>query len=429
MSKLSARRAGRPASLWRHPAFLKLWAARTVSVLGSQFTRLALPLTAALFLGASPTAMELLAAASAAPIPLFGLVAGAWVDRLPRRPVLVACDLGSAALLALVPALALAGALRMAHLWAIAFLVGTLNVVFSVASQAYLPALVDRARLVEGNSRFEVSRAIGQMGGPSLAGLTIQALGAPLALAVDAVSFLLSGALLGAIGGAEPAPDRVRRAPLPREVREGLAFVFASPYLRAVAGAGALGNFCYAGTEALYLLFVTGELGVTPAAIGVVFSFGGLGAFLGASLTGRLAARLGVGPVLVGTTALLAVLNFVPALATPAVALPVLVAAGFLGPVVVVVNVVTGVSLCQALTPARLQDRVNATMYVLTWGAVPLGGLLGGALGQALGLRPTILLTATCHLAAVLLVLLSPVRVMHAMPDTAADDGAAAERA
>ena len=417
------RRAARPLVLWQHPGFLKLWTARTISNFGSQFTRLALPLTAALALHASPAAMGILAAAGSAPIPLFGLVAGAWVDRLPRRPVLVASDLGSAVLLALVPLLALSGALRVAHLWVIAFLVGILNVLFNVASQAYLPALVDRERLVASNSAFETGRAIAQIGGPGVAGLAIQALGAPLALAFDAASFLFSSALIGAIRGPEPAPDRARRAPLPREVREGLAFVFASPHLRAVAGAGAFGNCCYAGTEALYLLFVTTELGVPAAALGVVFSFGGLGALLGAGLTGRLTSRFGIGPTLIATTLLLALLNFVPALATPAVALPVLIAGGFLGPVVVVANVVTGVSLRQALTPARLQGRVNATMYVLTWGAVPLGSLLGGALGSVLGLRPAIFLAATCHLAAPLLVLLSPVRALRAMPAPLADEG------
>lgn len=405
------------ASLWRHADFLKFWAAQTVSVFGSQFTNLAIPIIAALRLQATPAQMGVLTAVETAPFLLIGLLAGVWVDRWRRRPVLVAGDLGRAIVLLSIPAAAFTGRLTMGQLYVVGAMVGVLTVFFDVAYQSYLPSLVERRQLIEGNSKLEVSRSAAQVTGPGLAGVLIQVLTAPVVIVLDALSFLASGILIGVIRRRETAPQRSARAPMLAEAREGLGVVFGSPYLRNIAGATGTSNFFASALFSIFILFATRDLAMTPATIGLVFSIGSLGALVGALTGGRLGRSVGVGPTIIGSILVGGIGQLLVVVATPATAVPLLAVGGVLGSFGSVVYNINQVSLRQAITPMRLQGRMNATMRFIVWGTLPLGGLVGGSLGEVLGLRPAITVAAVGGTLAFLWVLFSRVRTLRAIPE------------
>jgi MFS family permease len=407
--------------LWRHPEFQKLWAGQTLSSLGSQITGFALPLTAILLLGATPGQMGLLAALQYAPFLLVTLVAGAWVDRLPRLRILVAADLGRALLLGSIPAAALFGMLGLEHLYAAAFLTGVLTVCFNVADQAFLPTLLRREELIEGNSKLAASRAVAQVAGPGLGGWLVQVLTAPMAIALDAASFLGSALCLGLIR-ARPTEDsgpRNGRTGLRGEVAEGLRLVLSHPLLRPIAGAGAT-HACFTYMMlALVQLYALSELDLTPAVLGGVLAVGGLGVLPGAALARSVALRLGVGTTLAGATLLDGFAILLMALAGGPLAPPaVLLAAGlFAHGLAIPLFDVNQVSLRQALTPDRLQGRMNATMKFLIMGAAPLGAFTGGLLAEQIGLRPTLLVAAVGAALASFWVLFSSLRALREPPE------------
>lgn len=407
---------GRP--LWGHGDFLKLWTAQTISVFGDRFSELAIPLIAVLTLGATPSQMGILTAVTRAPFLLIGLFAGVWVDRLPRRPILITGDLGRAAVLLSIPLAAALGSLSMLHLYAVGVLVGILTVFFDVAYQAYLPALVHRGQLVEGNSKLEATRSLAGLAGPSIAGVVIQFLSAPLAIVLDAISFVASGGLIGLIRQREGSTGRPIRAPMLVEVREGLSVVLGNPLLRSIAGSTGTFNFFSSALFALFILFATRELKLGPAQIGVIFSIGGVTGLIGSLTAGRVANRLGVGRTIVGAS-LLAGLALVPVAAASAGTAWLLILSVMLGSFANPIYNINQVSLRQAITPHRLQGRMNATMRFLVWGTMPLGGLLGGALGASLGLRAAIAVAAAGGLLAFPWVALSPVRTLRAIPEPA----------
>jgi MFS family permease len=411
----------RPGGLWRHPDFRKLWAGETVSLLGSEVTELALPLVAVLALHAGAGQMGLLAAARFAPFLLVTLPAGVWVDRRRRRPVLVGANLGRCLLVALVPVLAGLEVLRIQHLYGIAFAIGVLTVLFDVAYQSYLPSLVDRDQLVEGNSKLQASASVARVGGPGLGGLLVQLAGAPRALLLDAASFAVSMATLLAIRHREsgPAGDAGRpRAGLRREIGEGLAVTYRNPVLRSMAGLAATYNLFSQVIEALLVLYAATQLGMGAGLIGLVVASGSVGALAGAALAGRMQRRLGVGPSLVLAVAVecVSLLGVPLAGGTAGQAAAVLglafVGNGFgLG-----LSNVLAVSLRQAVTPDRLLGRMNASYRFVTYGAVPVGALLGGALGELLGLRAAVAVGAAGSLLAVGWALARPVAGLRDLP-------------
>jgi MFS family permease len=404
--------------LWQHADFLRLWSGQTVSQFGSQVTQLALPLTAAITLQATALQMGILGAAEFAPFLLFGLFAGVWADRRPRRRILVAADLGRALLLGLIPLAALFDVLRIELLYAVGFLAGILTVFFDVAYQSYLPLLVERAQLVEGNTKLEVSRSVAQVAGPGLGGALVQLLTAPVAIAVDALSFLASAAFLATIRRAEPHPRGGPRPGVWSDIGAGVGVVFGNPLLRAIAGCTATSNLFSNVGMAVYVLYVTRELGVTPSLLGVVFAVGSGGALVGALLAGRIARRFGLGSTIVGSALLfpLGSLMVVAAGGPPLVVAAILVAGQAAQTFCSPVYNVNQVSLRQAITPDRLQGRMNATMRFVVWGTIPIGSLAGGFLGDAIGLRPTLLVGALGSGLSFLWVLLSPVRALRDQP-------------
>ncbi|MDA8236422.1 MAG: MFS transporter [Chloroflexi bacterium] len=417
--------------LLRHPDFLRLWTGETISQLGTQVSALAIPFVAIEILQASTFEVALLNVVDFLPFLLIGLPAGVWVDRLRRRPVMIVGDLGRALALATIPLAFLAGALTLVQLYAVGLIVGMLTVFFDVAYQSYLPSLVARDQLQEGNAKLEISRAAAQVIGPGLAGVLIGVLRAPLAVAVDSVSFLGSALFLFLIRRPEPAPaapnaatgDGATGEPRPgmrREMAEGLRYVVGHADLRSIAACTATANLFGNVTGAVLLVYAVRELGMSAESIGLALSIGATGALLGALLSNRLSARLGVGPTIVVSAAIAGPAMLPFALAPVGTPTPVLVAlaalAGFVGGVSVVVYNVAQVSLRQAVTPTRMQGRMNATMRWFVWGTIPIGAVLGGVIGSLVGVREAVLIGALGELAAILPVLLGPVRHIREMP-------------
>ena len=406
-------------SLWQHADFLKLWAGQTVSQFGSQITVLALPLTAALTLHASAANMGFLAAASTAPFLLFGLFAGVWVDRLRRRPILIIADFARFALLALIPILALSDALTLAALYVIAFLVGILTLFFEVAYQSFLPVVVGRAQLVDGNGKLETTRSAAQIAGPSAAGALVQLLTAPVAIAADALSFLASVLFLSLLRTAEPpiARPATRRRVWP-EMNEGLRAVMDDPILRATMASAGVVNMFGSLLLAVFVLYAL-RLGIGAGLLGVVFAVGNIGYLCGAFLTRPITRRFGIGPTI---SAGLMILSFcgllVPLASGPLlVSVPCLMIAQFARGFGGTLFNINNVSLRQAITPDHLLGRVNATSRFVSTGALTVGSLAGGTLGAAFGLRPTLLIGAVGGLFAVVWVLCSPVRNLREPPE------------
>ena len=412
--------APRERSLWRHRDFRRLWSAETISQLGTQVTLLALPLIAILILRANPFEVGLLTAVEYLPFLLVGLPAGVWVDRLRRRPILIAADVGRALSLASIPVAHALGDLTLIHLYLVAFLNGTLTVFFDVAYMSYLPSLVERNQLMEGNSKLEVSRSGAELAGPGLAGALIQALTAPVAIIADAVSFFGSAVFLLLIRHREPAirPDATEAPPKMRtEIGEGLRYVLRHRLLLPIAICTSTSNLFGHMAFAVYLVYAVRELGLSPGLIGVIFALGNVGFLVGAIAANRIARRLGI-----GTTIWLSAATYGPSLlliplAPRTAPVAFLIASWFLGSLGSVVYNVNQVSLRQAITSDRLQGRMNATIRFLVWGTMPIGAFAGGALGSAIGLRPTLFVAAVGGVFVVLPVLLSPVRKLREIPE------------
>lgn len=418
-----------PGSIRHNADFLTYWGGQSVSLLGTQVTRLALPLTAVLLLRATPAQMGALGALEYAPFLLFTLVAGVHVDRSRRRPILIAADAGRAALLLAVPALALAGALRIELLYAVAFLVGVCTVWFYLANQAYIPALVPPERTVAANARLAASESAADMIGPGLGGLLVQALAAPLALLADALSYVVSVATLWRIRAVEPTPPRPeRRLPVRAEIGEGFRVTFGNPYLRALLGEAASYNLFWQVVQTVFLLYAVRALGMSPGALGLVLALGSAGAVLGALVTGRAARIVGVGRVIVASVALsdLAPLLLPLAPGASRLSAPLLALGLFAtGAGTTACNVHT-VSLRQRLVPAHLQGRMNACYRLVAYGSIAVGALLGGLLGERVGLRTTLLVGALGLLTSLIFVLASPVPRLETLPtaEPFAPDGA-----
>jgi MFS family permease len=406
-------------SLWTHGDFLKLWTAQTVSALGDQFTALAIPLIAALALKATPVQMGILTAAERAPFLILSLFAGVWVDRLPRRPILIIGDFGRALILLSIPLAAAIHSLTILQLYMVALLVGVLSVFFDISWQAILPDLVSRKQIVDGNSKLEATRALASLAGPSLAGIAIQYVSAPAVIILDALSFFSSGGFISRIERREPRRDWSSASPILAEIREGLSVVWSNPILRSIAVCSASGNFFGTAQLTLYILFATRVLMLGPAKIGLILSFGNFAGVLGAIGAGWAARRVGIGPAIVAAAFVGGFATIPIALATPRTAVPLLVLAGLVGNFTSLIYNINQVSLRQTITPHRLQGRMNATMKFVILGTMPLGGLLGGLLGGALGLRPAIAITAAGALLPFLWVFFSPLRHLREIPEAA----------
>jgi MFS family permease len=405
-------------ALWSHPDFLKLWTGQTISEFGSQVSQLAIPAVAVITLKASPFQVAALATVEFLPFLILTLPAGVWVDRWRRRWILIAGDLGRAVLLASIPLAYAIGHLTLAQLYVVGFLVGIHTVFFDVAYQSYLPQIVDRETLVEGNSKLQMTVSGAAIAGPGISGGLIKLFGAPYAILVDACSFVVSGAFTAAIRKREDLPPATERRRLLVELWEGLRYVTHHRLLFPQALATGSSNFATNLVFSVYFVYAYRHLGLTPGIMGVVFAIAATGWLIGSASADWLRRKLGVnGATILGMAVGAPAALLIPFAPVGDAAIPFLVLSGMLGGFGAVVYNIQQVSLRQAITPERLQGRMNASMRFFVWGTIPLGSLVGGVLATAFSVRTAILVGACLGLLALLPILLSPLRTLHDFPE------------
>jgi len=399
-----------PSSLWRDADFLKLWTGQTVSEFGSVVTRTALRLVALLTLGAGVAEMAFLVVAASTGVLLVGLVAGAWVDRLPRRPVLIWTDVVRAGLLFSIPAAAAAGTLRIEQLYVVAFLEACLGTLFDSAYHSYLPSLVGVDRLLGANAKLSQSSSVAEVGGPGLAGALVQIASAPVAILVDAISFVVSAVSLIAIRAREAPRPRELRQTIGREIVEGLRVVRRHALVLPIAASSVSEHFFGSFYAALYSLYLLEVLGLTPLLLGIVISAGGIGSLVGATFASRVVRRIGIGRAILvmmlanSAIGVLTPLAFGPlVIATLMVFLPQLIGDGM--------NTIQWIAqdtVVLTAVPDRVLGRVNATLDVLSHGAAPFGALVAAAVAESYGVRAAIGIAWLGGLASVLFIVFSP---------------------
>jgi MFS family permease len=415
------------AALWRDRSFLAVWSASTVSLFGSLITRTALPFAAILVLNAGPLEISAIRSAELIAGLIVGLFAGAWVDRLLRRPILIFADIGRAVLLASIPLAFVFHALGMPQLLLVAFAAAVLSTFFDVADNAYLPTVVPRARLIEANSALTATGSVAEFSAFGIGGFLIELFSAPIAIAIDAVTFVVSALLLGTIRKKEPPPTPVAdREPVLREIRDGMRIVVRSPVLRALA-------LSHGGTHILwgifgtsYLLFALDELRLGPAAVGLIAGAGGIGSLAGSALAPRFVRRFGIGrTILLGMVGFVignALIPLAPAAAVGATGGALLLGAAFLvaqqllGDSLATVYEITEVSLVQASVGDRMLGRVNGTIGTFTTLLTLLGAVMGGVIAEAWGLRAAFAIGLLGGVFGIVVVWFSPVRFIRDAP-------------
>jgi MFS family permease len=410
--------------LWRSQDFRKLWISLTVTSFGAQVTNLALPLTAALLLHATPLQMGILVALETLPFALVSLHAGVLIDRVRKLPVVIACNIARGVALLAIPVAAFTHVLSVELLYAVGFFCGVKIGIGGAAYQVLLAQLAGRKRLVEANAKIALGETSAALVGPGLAGALIQVLTAPFAILLDALAFIVSGLVLRRVHAPNDVAHDGPRSPVMREIADGLKLVLRNRTLFALAWLAALWQFLHHMQIAVLILFATRELGLSAGAIGIVYMFGGLGCVIAAASAERLTARFGIGPVIVHGLIL-------TALAWQAFGLiggPVWLATLLLGAVMLMFDfggVLYGINylaLRQAITPDRMLGRMTATMRFLTVAMAPFGSLVGGALASGIGTRGTLLTVGGLGLLlAAGAVLWSPVRRHQTLPAAVTD--------
>ena len=396
------------SSLWRQRDFRLLGIGQGISSLGNWVSGTALQVLAIVTLGAGPIEMGVLAVCSSAGILLVGPVAGAWVDRLPRRPVMIAADIARAAVLALIPIAAVLGALRIELLYLAALGTSSFSSFFEAAYRSYPPVIVPRDRLTDANGSLSAVSSAAEITGPPLGGALVQFLSAPIAVALDALSFVASAISLALIRAPEPRdPDAPRREPILREIGHGIAFLAREPTLRVIALSGVasalFGNFY----GALYVLYGIDELALSPVLVGITIAAGGVGSLVAAPLAGRAARRWGIGPAVIGGRLAAAILGFLMPLAAGPTAFLFLLIPQLIGDGLATISIVNAVTLRQLLSPSYMLGRVNATLHVLAFGIGPIGALIGATIAELYGIRAAVWV-ATIGILAGTLVLFLP---------------------
>ena len=403
-------------SLWHHPDFRRLWIGETVSQFGSMISLIALPLVAILVIEATTFEVGLLATFESLAFLVVGLPAGAWVDRMRFRNVLIVNDVLRAVAMGSIPVAAWLDVLTMIQLYVVALVVGVCTVFFDVAYQSYLPELVDRTELVEGNAKLQASESVSQIAAPSLAGGLIQVFTAPYAIVVDAVSFVWSAIWVASIEKRVPKPERKPDRHLGREIREGLRFVLGNRLLRSIAMCTGSSNLFNSIGFAVYMVLLARHLHLSPGVIGLITSTTAIGGLIGSLVASRIADLLGQGPTIWVSVLVSAPAGFVVPFVHRDWSLGLLAVAQMLFWATVVVYNITQVSFRQGLTPPELLGRMNATMRFMVWGTMPLGAFIGGILGSTIGVRETLLVAAIGMSFAWLPVFLSPLRTMRELP-------------
>jgi MFS family permease len=436
-------------SAFRKPDFVKLWTAATISLFGTQVTFIAIPVIAVLILGATPFEVALVGTFEFLPFLLFTLPAGVWVDRLPRRRILIAGDLGRALMLATIPLAYVFEVLTIWQIFIVAFVNGVFTVFFDIADQSYLPTVLDREELVDGNAKLQASMSTAQVVGQPLGGGIVSLLTAPFAIALDAISYVISALFIFSIRRREradrpestPAAEAVtamspagpsvttetvaeaeeppppRKPSLRQEVAEGLRFVLGHRYLRSIAATTGSSNLFGNIAFSIFPVFAYRDLELTPEVVGLIGGGFGAGALLGALTASRVAEKFGVGRAIVGSIFVSAPAALLVPISSHETALVLIGGGGLLSGWANVVYNVNQVSLRQAITPEPMLGRMNATMRFIVWGTIPIGQIIGGAIATIFGTITAIWIGAIGGLFAFLPVLLSPVRSLRRIED------------
>ena len=410
-------RAG-PLRLLAFRDFRLLWIGETTSSFGSSISNVALPLVALTVLHAGVFAISVLTAAAWLPWLIVGLPAGAWVDRLPRRRVMMTADLVSLAVFASVPVAAAVGWLTITQLIVVALLAGTTTVFFATAYRAFLPALLGGDDLLEGNAKLQGSEQVTHVAGPGAAGLIAQATSAVGGVIVDAASFAVSAVCLSRIRLDEPRPAASRRH-LRREIAEGLAVVAGDPLLRMNAVYGCLSNLVLTGYQAVLVFYLVGVVGLSPGLAGIVLALTSLGGVLGALVARRVAARVGTARAVLFCKVGLAPFGLLIPLADRGPGL----AQFLLGNIVVIDGIVAGNVIwsgwVQAYYPADLLGRISTSVQVLNYGAIPASAVIAGLVAGQLGVRPTLWIMLTGLVLSSCVLLLGPLPKLRDLPHRA----------
>ncbi|WP_374653282.1 MFS transporter [Dongia sp.] len=408
-------------SIWRHTDFRRLMAALAVSQLGSKLAREALPLTAVLVLGAGPMGMTYLGIAAALPALLMALHAGAFLDRVRRRPSMIAADFARFLLLLSVPVAALAGHLGMVQLCLIAFIVSSLTLAFDIADQAYLPGLVGRDEILKANAAKEASLATTEIAGPPLGGLMVQAFGGPLTILIDAVSYLFSGIFLLRIKSPEPPPAPRAQVGILLEIRAGLRLMARDDILRPLLWSRFARAFFSGMIGPFYVLYLVGELKLSPGMLGLIVATGGAASLAGAALAPALAARFPIGPGLILAFALkTSGLACVPLAglfsgASPMLMIGLLIAQQILGDGSTGYFAVVERTLRQRRVPPEYLARTGATIRLINDGSMPFAIVLAGVLAQTLGLNIILWIAVTGYALAPVIAFFSDVRKLRSL--------------
>jgi MFS family permease len=409
-----------PLGLLAMRDFRLLWIGETTSSFGSSVSSVALPLVALTLLHSGVFAISVLTAAAWLPWLIVGLPAGAWVDRLPRRRVMMSADLVSLAVFASVPVAAALGWLTVTQLIIVALLAGTATVFFATAYRAFLPALLEGNELLEGNAKLQGSEQVTHVVGPGAAGLIAQAASAVGGVIVDAASFAVSAICLSRIRVAEPRTARPRRH-LRREIAEGLAVVAGDPLLRLNAVFGCLANLVLTGYQAVLVFYLVSVIGLSPGLAGIVLALTSLGGVIGALMARRLAARVGTARAVLFCKVGLAPFGLLIPLADrgPGLAL------FFLGSIVIIAGIVAGNVIwsgwVQSCYPADLLGRISTSVQVLNYGAIPLGAILAGLTASHIGVRPTLWIMLAGLVLSSWVLLIGPLPKLRDLPSPSPD--------
>jgi MFS family permease len=408
------------ANLWRHTDFLKLWAAQAVSSFGARITREGIPLAAILTLDATPAQLGLLAALSRGPGLVVGIFGGGWVDSARRRPLLIGADLFRAALLLTVPLAAWTHWLTMPQLYGVAALVGAASILFDIADHAYLPSLVDKPDLLEGNAKLAVTESTAEIGGPALAGVLFQIFTPPIAILLDAASYVVSALTLGTIRQVEPPPaPRKRDQHWLADLKFGFDAVMAQPLIRPMLIMTVVQTFFGSFFAGLYMLFAIKTLGLSTSLMGVTIAVGGVGALSGALLARLSVARLGPGPAILvmGMVSAVSALLIPLAPASLVGGTVVLMISQWFGDAFAVAAMVPAGTLRQTVFPRDMLGRTGAVFHVATGAMAVVGALVGGMAAEHIGIRPTMWIGALGIIAGQLILVFSPLRQLSKMPE------------
>jgi MFS family permease len=402
--------------LWHHREFLKLWGGQSISELGSGISQVALPSVAVLILHATPFQLGVIGALTFLPFLLLSLGAGVAVDRLPRRALMIAADSGRMLLLGSIPISFALGVLSLNQIYFVAFLTGACTVFFDVGYQAYLLGLVGRANLIEGNAKLQTSSSVVQIIGPGLAGFLVQIVGSARSVAVDALSYLASIISLALIREQQKLRVESSHERIWSQLTEGIRHVWHQPLLRIITVTGATHNFGAMMSNSLFFYFAYQILHLPPVLLGFAIAVGGLGAVMGSIGTGSVVRRLGVGRTLIVTQLLTGVAFLILPLSASAVPLLFVTVSQLLLGLQRPIHNITQLSLRQAITPDRLQGRMNASIRMVIWGIYPLGALFGGWMGTRVGVVATLVAGGAVCLAAAAWPALQPMRSLRELP-------------